>query len=434
MRPEILLPILIGGAIGAGGILQGMHWRKLASNSADNALREQVNGLENELEALREENRSLRSLVQGGGEIQVEPALVAFVEEAIGLDFTSSPVIHRLASEELLDRVAASIESRFPPNTLDHRQSAWTLMGLLTAEDRFAHQLAATRSLGARAWFDDRVGEAWVTQRFDPQSVPDQAAVVRSLVRILLHQHFPPPVQYPGDEADRAREALHHGAAISIENRYLARQAIATGFTGSQVESGAGDLLASLPVFIRGLATFPSLEGTPRAERLIDAGGLVDALHAPPTASAWFIVPDGPEAWPRGDAAGAADDAEQDDPGTAPLVLEESAGMLGIRLWLETIDPEQVATARAATFDRYQLRVRGEGRLQLDWRVGFRDAEAAEAFTRSALAMAGALAAADEDPQVDETIESPEGRIVRVERPAPDQVRFLNLPSAAPGE
>ncbi|HVJ45033.1 MAG TPA: hypothetical protein VM511_01525, partial [Luteolibacter sp.] len=66
-----MLPVLIGGAVGAAGIIQGLHWRSTGSSDGlsemENRLR--IVGEENDL--LRRENDSLRSIAQGGGEVAV---------------------------------------------------------------------------------------------------------------------------------------------------------------------------------------------------------------------------------------------------------------------------------------------------------------------------------------------------------------------------
>lgn len=417
MQPSTLLALLIGAALAAGGLLQGLQWRRGAEAASGAELRQRVRSLESEVELLQRENESLRSLAQGGGEVHVAPALIGFVENALDLEFLSSPVVHRIAPEELRQRVSASIESEFPPNGLDHREQAWRLMGLLSENDRYAGQLAATRSLGARSWFDPQTGEAWVTDRFDEQSVPDQGALVRALARVLIHQNNPPAPGYRGDEAERANQALRHGAAIAIENRFLARQAIGIGFTGTQDESGAAELLTSLPPFIQGLSTFPSRRGTPRAERLIEMGELLDALHRPPAATAWFFLDDPPAAAgppPESSAGGEA-------------VLTESAGMLGLEAWLLTIDPDLDREALAWRSDRYQLHARPGNRLDLRWDIELSSEEAATEIADLAAAMAGALAGSDQDPAPGETLVSPEERRLSVTRPDPLRVRFHNL-------
>ncbi|MCH7228471.1 hypothetical protein [Haloferula sp. A504] len=417
MRPQTLLPILIGVAVGAAGVLHGLKLERAAKSEDAAELRTTISSLEEQVAMLERENESLRSLAQGGGELKVPAPLIEFAEKAAGLDFRSTPVVHRLAGEELLERVAASIESRFPPNSLDHREAAWAKMGLLAPDDRFAGQVAATYSLGARSWFDDQTGEAWVTDRFDESSVPDQSALLRALVRILLHQHYPPAPGYAGDEADRARTALHHGTAISIETRFLARQALGIGFTGTQDRSEAADLLNNLPVYIRGLATFPSQLGAAVAGRLMEQEKLLEALHQPPTTTARFAPDlDGIE------ARAIELPASNDEP-----VLEETAGWLGLKLWLETLDPALAVHADGWRGDRYQLTARSDTQLDLVWDIELADAATAEAVARAGCAMAGFLAGSDRDANPDEVIKTPEGDRISITRPTETRVRFTHL-------
>jgi hypothetical protein len=417
MYPQTLLSLLIGAAVAAGGIIQGLQWKKAAASASNEDIQARVTELENELDLLRRENESLRSLAQGGGEINVPPELVGFIEKALGLSFRSSPVVHQIAGEELRGRVTASIESRYPPNSLDHRQQAWSQMGLLTPDDRFAPQLAAMRSLGARSWFDDQTGEGWVTDRYDETSIPDQSALVRALGRILIHQNYPPPPGYSGDEASQAREALHHGAAMAVENRFMARQAVGLGFTGTQSDSGARDLLESLPVFVQGIATFPSRLGTPKAERLMDQDKLPATLHNPPQSTSWFF--------PDCEALATAEIVVPEIEGTP--VLDETAGMLGFQLWLHTLDPELAPLARAWRGDRYQLSAKNDTALDLVWDIRLDSEESATEVLELALAMAGALSDSEEDPETGEIVTSPDGRQLSVSRPEKATIRFTNL-------
>ncbi|MBB5351227.1 hypothetical protein HNR46_001461 [Haloferula luteola] len=419
MRPPTLLALLVGAATGAGGLLQGLQWKKAADTGLQEENATRIRELESEIQLLRSENDSLRSLAQGGGEIEVPTALEHYVEDALGLEFRSSPVVHRVAFEELRGRVIASIESRFPPNSLDHRQQAWRLMGLLGPDDLFAPQLAATRSLGARSWFDDQTGDGWVTDQYEPTSIPDQGALLRVLVRILLHQHYPPAPGYSGDEPDRSREALHHGTALALENRFLARQALGIGFTGSQNRNNdAGDLLASLPAYIRGLATFPSRVGLPFAERHLNRDALAPVLHSPPLLTA--------QLYPQpGETPIALEFPEL----SGTLVLEESAGRLGLELWLETLNPGDapwLEPAAAWKGDRYRLVARSDTQLDLDWEIELATPDAATRVAEAGRIMAGFLAQSDTDPAEGETAIAPDGSRISVETPTPTRVRFTH--------
>jgi len=420
MNPKTLLPILLGGALGAAGLLQGLQWKNAAAAGNRDDMAAELDALREEIRILQRENDSLRSLAQGGGELSVPPPLIEFAESVIGLDFRSSPMVHQVAGEELTDRITASIESRFPPNSLDHRQQAWTAIGLLNPNDRFAPQLAVTRSLGARAWFDDQTGDAWVTDRFDSNSIPDQAALLRGLARILLHQHYPPPTSYPGDDADRARTALHHGAAMAVENRFLARQALGRGFTGTMDDGGASrELLASLPIFIRGLATFPSQLGLPRADRLMQQEELLGELHGPATTTAAYF----PE----------QEGIEISHPTLPQLkgekVLEESIGMLGLQLWLATLDPELAKLATSWRGDQFSLHARSDTQLDLLWQIQLADEASADKVLNAALAMVGVIAGLEEDPEVGAITSTPDGREMQIERIGPTLVQFSNRAS-----
>lgn len=416
MRPDRLLPLLLGGAMGAAGILQGLQWRNAAQVSDQEELSGRLVALENEVALLKRENESLRSLAQGGGEVAVDAELVAYVEKALGLNFKSTPQVHRIAGEELRERIVAAIEARYGPHGMDSRQQAWVLMGFLTAEDRFAGQLAAMKAIGARSWFDDQSGEAWVTDRFDSESIPDQAALIRALVRVLIHQHNPPAPGWPGDEAALAREALHQGAALAVENRFLARQALGIGFTGAQENTEARELLANLPAFVRGIATFPSLLGVPRAERLFDQEEILSGLHRPPQSTADFF--------PGHEEMEAVTPELPQTPGNT--LLEESAGMLGVRLWLEPLGGELAKLADSWRGDRYRLHATDDLSVHLIWDVRLDGKATADEFQKAAADLVSAIAGTESPLAPGETVLSQDGRKLRVERPADDVVRLVN--------
>lgn len=419
MRADRLLPLILGSALGLGGILQGLHWRNLATDASFGDAQTRLAALEQELEILRRENESLRSLAQGGGELAVPPELVARIEKEFDLSFLSSPVVHRVPQEVLEERVGAALDIRFGPGGLDERQRAYSLIGWLSANDSLRGQLVATRTAGARAWFDDVSGEAWVTERHDPQSVPDQAALLRVLARILLHQHFPPPAAYPGDDPWRAREAVHQGAAAGAEARYFAANARAIGFLPMNNEGSDGArLLQSLPPFLQGLTTFPAIEGKGYADTRFVSGAreVHEMLKTPPAGTFAILFP--------ADTASAAPPALPATPGDA--LLEESAGALGIRLFLAPLEDPALAEecAKAWRGDRYRCFASEPGE-HLVWFARFATPEAAIRFATAARDLAAANAGLEETPAA-ATFETPEKRFVLIDQPQPELVRFLH--------
>ena len=375
---------------------------------------------------LKRENDSLRSLAQGGGEIPVPQELIDRAEKEFGLRFLSSPVVHQVAGEELGDRISAATESRFGPSGIHDRQDAYLLIGWLRPDDELLAQLAAVRSVGARGWFDDVTGEGWVTNRFDLKNIPDQAALVRILVRVLLHQNFPPPPAYPGDDAARAREALHQGAASGSEARFYAANARAIGFVPMVENTAAGHLLATLSPFIQGLTTFPLIEGKGLADTLHIQGNepFQKAFRSPPQTTRAIQYPAEPAAEPEALKL----PVTPEEP-----FLTESAGMLGVRLWVEPLGDAGVALEISSSWknDRYVLFPNGEASSAVLWDIELSDPDAADKLQSVALDLAAVMSGREEAAMLGKVSASPAGRHLLVVRPSPNRVRFLNTADAA---
>lgn len=412
--PKSLLPWILGGTLGIGGVLQGLHWRSAAEVSGNADMETQLQMALEENELLKRENESLRSLAQGGGELAVPPEMIAHTEKEIGLAFLSNPVVHRIAGEELRDRVTAAIESRMGPSGIDDRQEAYQRIGWLRPGDNLLHQLAAVRAVGARGWFDESSGEAWVTDRFVMEEIPDQGVLLRLLGRILLHQHFPPSPAYPGDDAARAREALHQGAAAGVESRFLAANARALGFLSMKENPEVEQLMASLPPFIQSLATFPVVEGKALADTLHVQGGepFLAAFRNPPQTTRAILLP----------ATAPAAPAALDLPATPEEpYLHESAGQLGLRLWLEATGDVGLALEVSSAWknDRFALVPDGEASTAVVWDIELDEIDAAERLLQASGDLAQGLNAIDQQ----NGIKAPMRAVFRV---SPTRVRYVH--------
>jgi hypothetical protein len=404
---KTLLPVLVGAAVGAAG------WMYVSSGDVPGgeAVVRQLRIAEDQIAMLERENASLRSLAQGGGEVAVPQEMITQVEKDYGLSFLSSPVFHRIAGEELGYRIEAAFESRLGPQGVGDRQDAYRWLGWLGEGDNLLQQMVAVRSVGAVGWFDEVTGEAWVTDRFELKNIPDQAAMIRLLVRILLNQHFPPPSAYPGDDAARAREALHAGASSGAEARYYAASARGIGFMPMNDNSAAARLLLTLPEFIQGVSLFPAVEGKGLADTLYVKGAdkLADGLRSPPQNTFEVVFPS------EKGRGGKMDLPEISD----EVYLTESAGYLGIRLWLSQLGDLGMAeeVARSWMKDGYALFADGEMSSGLVWEVTFEDAGAAEAFANAAGSMKDKLVG--------------EGRFLGVTMISETAVRFFNVATEA---
>lgn len=407
-----LLPLLVGAALGAGGWMYGLRNGGQGGGAVVEGLENQLRIAAEEAEMLGRENESLRSLAQGGGEVSVPQEMITAVEQDYGLEFISSPVVHRIAAEELGHRVEAALESRLGPQGMDDRQEAYKRIGWLRPEDNLLNQLVAVRSVGALAWFDEQTGEAWVTDRFDLKNIPDQAAMLRVLVRILLNQHFPPPAAYPGDDAAWAREALHAGASSGAESRFYADSARGIGFMPLDDNGAAERLMMALPDFVKGITLFPAISGKSLADTFYVRGKeeLADAFRDPPQNTYRVVLP------AEEGRGGAMEFPEIDD----EIYLTESAGYLGLRLWLEEMGDVGIAEeiARDWVRDGYLLFADGERSSAVLWDVELESESSADKL--ESLARDRVLAMKEMTPD----------RFLAVARVSPTRVRFLNTATA----
>jgi hypothetical protein len=399
---KVLLPLLVGAAVGAAGWMQGSR-----GGGADAAgLSRQLVIADEQVAMLERENASLRSLAQGGGEVAVPAELIAKIERDFGLSFLSSPVFHRIAGEELGHRIEAAMESRFGPQGVEDRQEAYRWIGWLREEDAFLEQMVAVKSVGALGWFDEVTGEAWVTDRFDLKNIPDQAAMARLLVRILLNQHFPPPSAYPGDDAARAREALHAGAASGAEARFYAASARGIGFVPMNDNSAAARLLLTLSEFVQGVSLFPAVEGKGLADTLFvkGTGEFAERMRKPPQNTLEIVLPGETG---RGGEVALPEISDE-------VFLRDSAGYLGLRLWLSLTEDLGMAeeVSRSWVKDGYALFADGEMSSGLVWEVTLENKAAANTFAKAAQDLAEAMAK--------------EGRFLGTARVSDTTVRFFN--------
>jgi len=415
-----LLPILIGAALGAGGWMVGRKESRRGNGASSNDLRDQFRDTQEQVAMLEKENASLRSLAQGGGEVSVPQEMITRVEKDYGLTFLSNPVFHMIAGEELGYRVEAAIESRFGPQGIDDRQEAWRLLGLLREKDELLHLLSAVNSVGQRGWFDEVSGEAWVTDQFDLKNIPDQALMLRLLTRVLLNQRFPAPSAYPGDDAERSWEALHEGAAAGSEARFFAESAQRIGFLPMNENTAKSRLLLAMPEFIQGLVQFPTVAGRALADSLYVKGtkDLAEKLANIPEHTFGIVLP--------GETArgGKITFPETED----EIYLRESAGYLGLRLWIAETGDHSLAEeiARDWIKDGYLLFADGESSSAIVWEVELDSGESAEKFESIALHVIAAMAGKETVPGLGEIIHAPGERFLRILRKNARSVVFLN--------
>ncbi len=412
------LVCLMGTAVGAAGWLYGSNRQKSAQ--VDRQDHVTIAELEQKVQALTTENEKLRSLSQGGGEFAIPPDAVTRVENQTGLSFLSTPIVHRLANEELRDRVVASMEKKLGPGGLEDRNTAYQLIGWLGMEDRFGQQWAALRAVGARTWFDETSGEGWVTDRYQESNVADQASLLKLLTRILLQQHFPPSREID-DESMRTREALHSGVAAAAEAKFFQENARALGFMSLKEDTEAQQLLLSLPPFLQGLSSFVAIDGKSYADAQAVKGReeLMKTLHKPPLRSGEILFP-----YEREIREAVA--TLPTTPGEA--ILEDSGGALGVKLWLDPLGDALQARnlAEKLCHDRWRLFATSDFDHHVIWVTEWHDETAAKAAVQAFSRMGAAHAGSEDDMSLGVAVKTPEGRILRIDQPTATSIRLIN--------
>lgn len=170
--------------------------------------------------------------------------------------------------------------------------------------------------------------------------------------------------------------------------------------------SAAARLLLTLSEFVQGVTIFPAVEGKGLADTLFVKGAreFSDGLRKPPQNTLEIVLPG-----ETGRGGEVTLPEISDD-----VFLRESAGYLGLRLWLSLTEDLGMAeeVSRSWVKDGYALFADGEMSSGLVWDVTLEDATAAETFVKAAQDLAEAMAA--------------EGRFLGTARVSETTVRFFN--------
>jgi hypothetical protein len=335
MKGTVALPILVVGAVAAGGLLHLGKQRSArpASTASDPA-----------------------------GDIR------PFVEKETGLSFQSAPSILRISDGDLRPVIGASLDERFGPDGLAHRSRAYDLLQLLPPGQNLRGLLIAAHGAGARAWFDDRTGLIHTIAGFDPSRPDDRATLVRLHARQLLSRKHPPPARHPGDDAWITRSAIHGGIAAGVHARFIGTTGAGNALpTAEETEREA--ILLSLPVYLHNLVQVGGMQGRDfvEARRTDGSSPWQGILDHPPARSLDLLATEVPSTPPP---------ALPETPGTT--VFEESLGAYATMLLLERLSDYLLAEGVAPAWrgDHYRLFATGTGD-HLVWICRWTDPEAA---------------------------------------------------------
>ncbi len=292
MRPTVQLTLLSFGALLLGSYLYVQHSlaRQTASDSIENPRsREYIAELETELEQLRSDNASLRSLIASDAPIELEAGLVSFVEKDLDLSFRTPPIALIRSDDALREAAGQLWLGAFSEVGLEIRSYAYDVLGILPPNQNFIGQIIAAETTGAIGVYDHSSSEILLAPHYDSENIHHQAGLIRLLAIALLEQHAPLPNPLTDDQFF-CYLALHRGRASMLQDRFYAIQARNIGFVDSAATTEAQELFSALPPLVRFITTFPNQFGKDYLARLPDKPAIDLAIRSTNTSSKSILL------------------------------------------------------------------------------------------------------------------------------------------------
>lgn len=261
--PSILLATLIALASVTGAVMYTQKAAKLTSASPDQALK--VIELQKRIEILEGENETLKKLQVNGAEITLPIDYYKFVEKNLGLTFPKHVTAVRVDDDRLAEAVRYRYTQQFGIEGMSMREYAFIKLGIIPPNQNLLAQIALAETTGAVAIYDASANEILLSGEFDDENLFHITSVIRHLSIALLELNFPITENEKLDLTDdtfHAREGFIRGRASSIAQRYRN----ITAFKGGHIKQvkpneEAKEIIKSLPLFVRGLTTFPTIHG-----------------------------------------------------------------------------------------------------------------------------------------------------------------------------
>lgn len=262
MNSGTLLASLIALAAITGAILHSKR-AELSTPARDSI----IIALERELEILKAENNTLKSINQVNGEIVLPLNLYKFVEKNLGMEF--SPHVKAIKTD--LDKLEEAAEYRwikhFKQAGIENRQYAFELLGILPEESTsYARQLAQLETLpsaGKLGVYDIINKELLLSNEFNIDNIDHKVEVIRLLTIALLELKHP-AAENLSDDAFITRDAIIRGRADMIAHRYKNISTKGGAETNAPITSDK-----QTSILARNIDQFPSKFGRPYIESIL---------------------------------------------------------------------------------------------------------------------------------------------------------------------
>lgn len=241
MSPGQTLGLLLALAGTSSGWLYHLSGGKSSKPVTFTESGESVERIEERLIAVQKENATLRSLLQGGGDVPVSVALQSHIENTTKLSFEETPKVSKASIGELEELALEKLENQYRPGMLSGRSDLWAALGLITPGTDVAQQLAI--AMIERDRYIATKNEVLVSESVEPDSYTLAKALAEHL---LLKNHSLPKIQ---------SDAQLWSELAKLES---ASESVAVTFTPKSQPASDHFEIDLTPPFIRLLATRPA--------------------------------------------------------------------------------------------------------------------------------------------------------------------------------
>ena len=217
MNPGTLLASLIALATLAGAVLHSRH----ASDAG--SVDQRLLAMERELEVLKAENNTLKSMQQMTGEITLPLEFYTFVEKNLGMEFFPHLKAIKVDHDKLLEAAEYRWIHQFKQAEIENRQYVFELLHIIPANSKSYVQslseLETDAASGRIGVYDLHAKELLLSTNFKIDDIAHQIELIRLLTIALLETHYPADENLT-DDAFITRDAIIRGRAEMLAHRY----------------------------------------------------------------------------------------------------------------------------------------------------------------------------------------------------------------------
>jgi len=219
MNPGTILASLIAVGTLTGAILHDARKPTLGASASS-----LVSTLQREIEVLKAENNTLKSMQETTGEISIPLEFYAFVEKNLSMSFPSHHKVIKTDQDILVEAAEYRWIEHFKSGGINNRQYVFELLGIIPLNSQNYVQniveLETNPDTGRLGVYDVHAKELLLSKDFNINETAHQVELVRLLCIALLESNYPADKNLT-DDAFATRDSIIRGRAEMVAYRFL---------------------------------------------------------------------------------------------------------------------------------------------------------------------------------------------------------------------